>query len=123
MAEDHVPGLARQFGHAQGHAVKLTTKSPRGRSRCGSQGLSQCQCPAGTSQVPGSGKVTRARPQFLGGFQIAPDLVPAGAVARMYAVRLLQLLPPSLPHGEGVGTRERLPDQHVAVALEALDVG
>jgi hypothetical protein len=55
----------------------------------------------------------------LGGFQIARDLPPAGAVVRTYAVRVFQLRPPSPFHGEGVGARERLSDHDVAVALEA----
>jgi len=39
-----------------------------------------------------------------------------------YAVGAFQLPPPQPFHGEAVSTRERLPDHHVAVALEALDV-
>jgi hypothetical protein len=58
----------------------------------------------------------------LGGLQVAPDLVPAGAVVAPDAVRVFQFLPPLLLHSEGVCTRERLPDHHVAIALEALDV-
>jgi hypothetical protein len=58
----------------------------------------------------------------LGGFQVARDLAPAGAVVAAYAVRAFQFPPPQPFHGEAVSTRERLPDHHVAVALEALDV-
>ena len=49
--------------------TKPRTKSARGRSRCGPQGLSQCQRLVGTSHGPGSGKVAMARPQFFGGDQ------------------------------------------------------
>jgi hypothetical protein len=58
----------------------------------------------------------------LGGFQVAPDLAPAGAVVGTYAVRVFQLPPPLPFHGEAVGACERLPDHQVAIALEALDV-
>jgi hypothetical protein len=55
----------------------------------------------------------------LGGFQIARDLAPAGAVVGTDVVCVFQLPPPSLFHGEGVGRCERPPDHDVAVALEA----
>jgi len=58
----------------------------------------------------------------LGGFQVTRDLAPAGAVLAAYAVGAFQFPPPHPLHGETVSTRERLPDHHVAVALEALDV-
>jgi hypothetical protein len=58
----------------------------------------------------------------LGGFQIARDLAPTGAVGRTYVVRVFQLRPPSPFHSEGVCAREGLSDHDVAVALEALDV-
>jgi hypothetical protein len=58
----------------------------------------------------------------LGGFQVARDLAPAGAVVAAYAVRVFQLAPPLPFHGEAVSAREGLPDHHVAVALEALDI-
>jgi hypothetical protein len=58
----------------------------------------------------------------LGGFQVTWDLAPAGAVVAAYAVRVFQLAPPLPFHGEAVSARERLPDHHVAVALEALDI-
>ena len=132
--------------------MKLTTNRPRGRSRCGSVGLSQCHSRAGTSQAPGSGKVTSGRPQSRGGepggraeqvtedaadplgedprlagialgrFQVARDRAPGRAVVAADAAGVRQLPPPPLFHGEGVGGRERLPDDHVAVALEAPDV-
>jgi hypothetical protein len=58
----------------------------------------------------------------LGGFQVARDPVPAGAVVAAYAECILQLLPPLPLHGQSLRRRERLPDHHVAVTLEALDV-
>jgi hypothetical protein len=87
--------------------------------------LSQCQCLAEQviedaayppGQDPGLEGIA------LGGFQVARDLAPARAVVAAYAVRAFQLAPPLPFHGEAVITRERLPDHHVAVALEALDV-
>src|SRR5580700_10446476 len=58
----------------------------------------------------------------LGGLQVARDLTPAGTIVSTYAVRLFQLPPPPLLHGECVSARERLPDHDVAVALEALEL-
>jgi hypothetical protein len=58
----------------------------------------------------------------LGGFQVAWNVAPAGVVVAAYAVGAFQLPPPQPFHGEAVSSRERLPDHHVAVALEALDV-
>ena len=46
----------------------------------------------------------------LGGFQVARDLAPAGAVVATYAVRVCQLPPPLPFHGQAVVVRERLPD-------------
>src|SRR5262249_48964379 len=46
----------------------------------------------------------------LGGFQVARDLAPAGAVVRAYAVRVFEFAPPLPFHGEAVSARERLPD-------------
>ncbi len=40
----------------------------------------------------------------------------------MYAVSVFQLAPPLTFHGQAVVARECLPDDHVAVALEAPDV-
>ena len=105
--------------------MKLTTNSALGWSRCRSQGLSQCQSLAeqvveDAADPPGQdlglGGIA------LGGFQVARDLAPAGAVVAAYAVSAFQFPPPQPFHGEAVSTRERLPDHHVAVALEALDV-
>jgi hypothetical protein len=58
----------------------------------------------------------------LGDFQVARDLAPAGAVVAAHAVGVFQFLPPQPFHGEAVSARERPPDHHVAVTLEALDI-
>jgi hypothetical protein len=55
----------------------------------------------------------------LGRLQVAPELTPAGTVVATDAVRVFQFSPPLPFHGERVSGRERLADDHVAVALEA----
>jgi hypothetical protein len=59
----------------------------------------------------------------LGGLQVTLELAPGRSVARTNAVRFFQLMPPLLFHRPGVGGRECLPDHHVTVALEPLEIG
>ena len=87
--------------------MKLTTNSALGRSRCSSQGLSQCHCPVGRCHAPGSGNVTRGRPQSLGGGQ-APWPSRSSKTPRTRPVKILACWGSRLAAFRSPGSRRQL---------------
>src|ERR1700761_1005175 len=86
----HLPGA--RLGKGDDGAAPVSRRRPGGRAE---QVIEDAAHLSG--QDPGLDRVT------LGGFQVARDLTPAGAIVTTYVVRVFQLRPPSPLHSEGVG--------------------